>query len=182
MRPITAIVALLAVAIGGCDARNARQDFDRQIEICTAGEKNGVLDAAADACGKALTIATENDYAPEEVSALSLRLGRIERQRGRFDAAEVLVRASLDLAAQSGESQGVALRLVELSLSLAGQDRWSEGVTLLERAEPWVRGFAAEDRRAAANVFAGYSRQLGLTGDADTAARFADLASELREP
>lgn len=179
IKPITAIAVLLAAAIGGC---NARQDFDRQIEICTAGEKNGVLDAAADACGRALTIATENDYAPEEISALSLRLGRIERQRGRFEAAEVLVRASLELAAQSGESQGVALRLVELSLSLAGQDRWSEGITLLERAAPWVRGFAGEDRRAAANVFAGYSRQLGLTGDADTAARFADLASELRGP
>jgi tetratricopeptide (TPR) repeat protein len=169
-------VALLAVATGGC---NARQDFDRQIEICTAGEKNGVLDAAADACGRALTIATENDYAPEEVSALSLRLGRIERQRGRFDAAEVLVRASLDLTAQSGESKEVALHLVELSLSLAGQDRWSEGVTLLDRAEPLVRGLTGRDRGDAANVYAGYARQLRKAGDTQKAAEFEGIGSEL---
>ena len=179
---ISAIVALTAIVFVGCDARNARQDFDRQIEVCTAGERNGVLDAAADACGAALSIATENDYAPKEISALSLRLGRIERQRGRFRAAEVLVRASLDYEAESGESEDVALCLIELSLSLAGQNRWSEGVAMLERAAPQVSGLTGEDRQAAANVFAGYSSQLHKAGQAASAAKFADLASELREP
>jgi tetratricopeptide (TPR) repeat protein len=182
IKPITTILASLAIAVAGCHARDARQASERQIEICTAGERNGVLDAAADACGAALAIATEKDYPPDEISDLSFRLAKIERQRGQFQAAEVLVRSSLDQEELSGESDDVASRLIELSLCLAGQDRWSEGLTVLERAEPLVRELAGDERRAAANVFRGYGLQLQRTGDTDQGAKYLDLASELQSP
>lgn len=175
------LVALLAVAlIGGCD--QARNEYEQQLEVCTAGENNGVLSAAAEGCSNALEIARQNDFPPAEVSGLSYRLGRIERQQGRFEEAEVLLRASLDYESQVRNSAGIASRLVELAISLAGQNRWEEGAALLDRAEPHVRSLAGDERDAAMNAIRGYAAQVRKLGDTDRATRYAALALELDTP
>ena len=93
------LVALVSVTlIGGCG--KARQEFERQLEICSSGENNGVLTAAAEGCGNALDIARRHDFPPDEISDLSYRLGQIERKQGRFEEAEVLLQASLDYESQ----------------------------------------------------------------------------------
>ena len=173
---------LLATAVTGCTDGKARADYERQLQICSAGERQGVLDTAADACGAALNIARDRGYPSAGISDLSFRLGRIERKRGRFDDAEPLVRASLEFETGAGDSVVVATRLIELSFILAGQDRWDEGVTLLEGAEPWVQDLEDHERKNAANAFRGYSAQLRKTGDATIASRFEALASKLGEP
>ena len=104
------IVILLVLGLGGCDYLSARDEFDRQIEVCTLGERNGLLDAAVEACGAALAIAEEHAYPPDLMSGLLYRLGRLERQRGAFDEAEALVKRSLALEQQSGEPAAVAAR------------------------------------------------------------------------
>ena len=166
--------------IAGCG--KVQKEFELQLEICTAGENNGVLTAAAEGCGNALDIARQNDFPPDDISDLEYRLGQIERKRGRFDEAEALVRASLEFESQIPDPAGVATRLVELSFSLAGQNRWEEGAALLNRAEPDVRSLEGADREAAFNAFRGYAAQLGKLGDGETAARFKALADELRSP
>ena len=178
----TLAAVLLVLLIGGCSGSKADKEFERQLEICSAGEKNGVLETAADACGRALAIAKEREYSPDEISDLSYRLGKIERNRGRFAEAEVLLQASLEFEAQATDPAEMASRLVELSFSLAGQDRWEEGAALLNRAEPHVRGLEGGDRKAAFNAFRGYAAQLGKLGDGETAARFKALADELAAP
>lgn len=168
--------------IGGCSSGKAEKEFERQLQICSAGENNGVLAAAADGCGAALTIARKNGYPPGDISDLSYRLGQIERKRGRFAEAETLLRASLEFESQTSDSAGVASRLVALSLSLAGQDRWEEGARLLERAEPFMRSLEGSERKAAVNALRGYAAQLRKQGDREFAVRFTDLALELASP
>ncbi|MDH3621732.1 MAG: hypothetical protein OER91_12625 [Gammaproteobacteria bacterium] len=181
MLRMAAVAALVSVALlSGCG--KTRKEFERQLDICAVGENNGVLTAAADACGNALDIARQNDFPPDDISDLEYRLGQIARKQGRFEHAEALVRASLDFESQMSDPAGVASRLVELSLSLAGQDRWEKGAELLDRAEPHVRELDGDERSAAANALRGYAAQFGKQGDADAAARFRVLAQELDLP
>ncbi|RZV38698.1 MAG: tetratricopeptide repeat protein [Chromatiales bacterium] len=175
---MAAVAVLVSVAlIGGCG--KTRKEFERQLEICTVGENNGVLAAAAEACGNALDIAQQHEFPPEEVSDLSYRLGLIERQQGNFKEAEVLVRASLDFEVQIADSAGIASRLVELAVSLAGQNRWDEGAELLTRAEAHVQSLAGSERKDAMNALRGYAAQARKQGDSETAERFTSLALEL---
>lgn len=180
LRSFTLATLLAVTLIAGCG--KVQKEFERQLEICAAGEDNGVLSAAAEGCGNALDIARQNDFPPDEISDLSYRLGQIERKRGRFENAEALLRASLDFESQSADSARVASRLVELSFSLAGQDRWEEGAELLDRAEPHVHNLDGDERKGAANALSGYAAQLGKLGDATAAARFKALAHELVSP
>lgn len=180
LRSFTLATLLAVTLIAGCG--KVQKEYERQLEICTAGENNGVLTAAAEGCGNALDIARRNDFPPDEISDLEYRLGQIERKRGRFENAEALLQASLDFESQMSNPVGVASRLVELSISLAGQDRWEEGAALLNRAEPHVRGLEGGERKAAVNTLRGYAAQLGKLGDSETAARFTALAEELDLP
>lgn len=173
------ILLLLVFGLGGCDFGSARNEFNRQIEVCSAGERNGVLNAAVQSCGAALAIAEEHGYAPELISGLLFRLGRLERQRGRFQEAEVLVSRSLALEDQAGKTEMVASRLVELALSMAGQRRWGDGAELLERASPSVGNLSRRDREAAANAFKVFSRRLSAMGHTARAKQFEAKAKEL---
>ena len=165
--------------LGSCDHSSPRGDFDRQLEACSLAERNGLLASAVQTCEAALAIAEEQAYPPHLVSPLLYRLGRLERQRGRFQEAETLTKRSLALEEQSGEQAAVASRLVELSLSAAGQGRWLDGAQLLERALPLVGDFTGQDRKAAANAFRVFSLRLGRSGHAVQAERFKAKAQEL---
>lgn len=175
---LTSLVSVSLIA--GCG--KVQKEFDRQLEICSAGENNGVLTAASEGCGGALDIARQHNFPPEEISDLTYRLGQIERKRGHFEEAERLLRASLEFESQASDRVVVAGRLVELSFALAGQDRWEEGTTLLERAAPSIRSLDGEERKAASNALRGYAMQLGKQGDPETAARFTALALVLDSP
>jgi hypothetical protein len=72
IKPRTLFVFLLVsiIGLGGCDSRSARHEFDRQIEVCSLAERNGLLGAAVEACGQALAIAEEQAYAREQLSGL----------------------------------------------------------------------------------------------------------------
>jgi len=175
-----ALIALLPMlGAGGCESRNARIEFDRHIQVCALAEDNGVLDAAVDACGAALTIAEQYEYPPQRISDLLFRLGRLERQRGNFLDAEALVRRSLALEEGPGESAATAARLVELALNLAGQSRWLDGAQALERASPLAGQLAGRDRTAAANAFRAYGRRLREMGHTSLADQFNAAAEKL---
>lgn len=175
---MAAVAVLVSVAlISSCG--KTRKEFERQLDICTVGENNGVLTAAAEACGNALDIAQQHEFPPGEISDLSYRLGLIERQQGNFEEAEVLVRASLDFEVQIADSAGIASRLVELAVSLAGQNRWDEGAELLTRAEAHVQSLAGSERKGAMNALRGYAAQARKQGDSETAERLTSLALEL---
>lgn len=168
---------IVILALGGC----ARKEFDRQIEICSVAEDNGLLEPAVEACGAALAIAEEHGYAPDLISGLVYRLGSLQRQRGKFKEAETLVRRSLALEEQAGEQGSVATRLFELSHSVAGQGRWLEGAELLERAAPLAVDLTGDERKAAANAFRGFSVWLARMGHTEQAERFKAMAQELAE-
>jgi tetratricopeptide (TPR) repeat protein len=174
----TSALLALVLAAAGCGQGGASHEYDRQVEVCSVAEANGLLEPAARACGAALAIAERQDYPPDVVSGLLYRLARLERQRERFEEAETLIRRSLQLEEQRGGEGAVAARLIELSLTLAGQDRWREAVSVLERAAPLVRDLTGDDRRAAANAYRGFSvrlRRLGLVEEAER------LLAEARE-
>ena len=176
LKSSTLAIVLSVALIGGCGLGENRKEYEHQLQVCSAGVENGVLSAAAEGCGTALTIARENSYPPEEINDLAFRLGQIERMRGRFVEAEELVWPTLKYATSVSDSAGVASRLVELALSMAGQDRWEEGVRLLRRAEPYLGNLEGEERKTAVNTLRGYAAQLE---DNETATQFAALAVEL---
>jgi tetratricopeptide (TPR) repeat protein len=181
MKTNTLLALLLVLELGGCDYRSARDEIDRQIEVCSVAESHGLLDAAVQACTVALAIAEEQTYAPDLLSGLLYRLGRLERQRGKFTEAEALTKRSLVLEEKSGDQDAVASRLVELSLSAAGQGRWPDGVQLLERALPLVDDLTGQDRKAAANIFRVFSMRLGGMGQTAQAKQFKTKAEQLTE-
>jgi hypothetical protein len=179
MKTSLLVVFLLGSGLPACDYHSARDNFDRQLEVCSAGERNGLLDAAARACGAALAIAEKENHAPEQISDLQYRLGRLERQRGRFREAEVLTRRSLALEEQSGETGAVASRLVELSLCLAGQGRWTDGAQLLASNALLQSDLSSQDREAAANAYRAFGIRLGKMGHVVQAEQFKKRAQEL---
>jgi tetratricopeptide (TPR) repeat protein len=175
-----ALVAfLLILGLGGCDQDSAGNSLDRHVRACSVAERNGLLESAVQACGTALAIAEERGYAPARISRLLYRIARLERQRGRFRQAEKLVRRSLVLITDSGDSEAVANRLIELSLSLAGQGDWSHGAQLLERASPMLGRSKGPDRKLAANAFRAFGVRLDRMGHAEQAERFKAQAEEL---
>ncbi|HEY5774731.1 MAG TPA: tetratricopeptide repeat protein [Xanthomonadales bacterium] len=178
MARLLAALALLLV-LGACNGSNAATEYERQLKACSVAEGNGMLDSAVLACTMALTIAEEQAYAPDQLSALLFRLGQLERQRGNFQEAESLLQRSLAIEDTLGVSAATTTRLIELALILAGQDRWLEGAELLEQATPLLPGLAGEDRRAAANAFRGYSARLEMLGHAEQAERFSEVFRQL---
>jgi tetratricopeptide (TPR) repeat protein len=173
------LLCLLVLGLTSCDYHSARDEYDRQIDICTLAEKSGLLAPAVDACGAALAIAEEKEYEQDLISGLLYRLGRLERQRGNFQEAQRLVERSLALEEQKGDQVAVAVRLVELSLSLAGQGRWTDGAQLLERAAPLTGDLTGDERQAAANIFRSFSRRLARQGQTAQAEQFKAKADEL---
>jgi len=181
MKTHTLLVCLLVLALGACDYHSTRDEFDRQIEVCSLAENNGLLAPAVEACGAALAIAEEEEYEQDLISALLYRLGRLERQRGKFQEAQALVGRSLAIEEQGGNQGAVASRLVELSFSAAGQGRWPDGAQLLERALPLVEDLTGQERKAAANAFRMFSMRLGMLGHTEQAEHFKVKAQELAE-
>lgn len=174
------LVALLVVLVlGACDGNENGDQFDRHLETCTVARNNGLLDAAVEACGAALSIADDQAYGSDQVSRLLLQLGRLERQRGNFEQAEPLLSRSLAIEEASGNPGAVAARLLELALVLAGENRWLEGTQLLERAAPLLNGLPDEDLEAAANVYRGFSRRLQMLGHTEQAIRLLEISDEI---
>jgi len=172
---------LATLSLIGCDGGWGRADYDRQIEICSLAERNGLPDQAAEACGAALRISQDKSFPAEEVALLQYRLGRLERQRGNFTAAEILARAALLQAEAAGDSASVARCSVELALSLAGQDRWLEGFAALERGAPTFNVLAGDDRRSAWSAARLFAVRLDLLGRFEEAARCQRLAQALAD-
>jgi len=170
---------VLALLLGACNDSSTAAEYERQLKACSVAEGNGLLDSAVLACTVALTIAEEQAYAPDQLSGLLLRLGQLERQRGNFQEAESLLQRSLAIEETSGVSATTTTRLIELALILAGQDRWLEGSELLEQATPLLAGLSAQDRKAAADAFKGFSVRLDMLGYTVPAARFRAVAREL---
>ena len=170
---------ILVLALAACDAREARSQYNRQLEICNVAEGNGLLDAAVQACGEAMRIAEEQNYPPAELSGLLFRLGRLERQQGSWTQAESRLRRSLAIEETSGDTRAVVTRLVELSLVLAGQDHWLEGAELLERSTPFLTDLKGKDCETAANALRGFGFRLKLLGAIEQAARLADTGRSL---
>jgi len=173
---------LATLPLIGCDVGWGRADYDRQIEVCSLAERNGLPDQAAEACGTALSIALDKGFPAEEVALLQFRLGRLERQRGEFTAAEILAHAALLQAEAAGDPASVARRSVELALSLAGQDRWLEGFAALERAAPVLGTLTGEDLPSARSAARLFAVRLDLLGHSGEAARCRRLAEALVEP
>lgn len=183
-RACTGLLATLVLAtlLGACKDGTAAAEYERQLKACSVAEGNGLLDSAVLACNMALTIAADENYAPDQLSGLLFRLGQLERQRGNFQEAESLLQRSLAIEEIRVVSTTKTTRLIELALILAGQDRWLEGAELMEQATPSLAGLTGRDRKAAADAFKGYSVRLEMLGYAEPAARFSAVAQELGRP
>jgi tetratricopeptide (TPR) repeat protein len=173
---------MLSLVLGACKDGTSAAEYERQLKACAVAEGNGLLDSAVLACNMALTIAVDELYAPDQLSGLLFRLGKLERQRGNFQEAESLLQRSLAIEVTSDVSTATTIRLVELALILAGQDRWLEGAELMEQTTPSLAGLVGRDRKAAADAFKGYSMRLEMLGYAEPAARFSAVAQELGRP
>jgi tetratricopeptide (TPR) repeat protein len=178
MARLLAVLAL-SLVLGSCNGGNAAAEYERQLKACSLAEGNGLLDSAVLACTMAFTIAEEQAYAPDQLSALLFRLAQLERQRGNFQEAQSLLQRSLAIEDVLGVSAATATRLIELALILAGLDRWLEGAELLEQATPLLSGLTGEERKAAANAFRGYSVRLEMLGYPEPAERFSAVARQL---
>ena len=174
-------LSLLALGLGSCDLGGAKGEFTRQLEICAVAERNGLLEAAVEACGAALAIAEEQAYGPEQISRLLYRLAQFERQRGEFARAQALAERSLTLEEQRGERGELASRLIELALTAAGQNRWTDGAELLERAAPVAGELSGEERMTAANTFRAFGARMDALGQTALAERFRAMAQALAE-
>ncbi len=173
------LCALLSQGTAGCSSGSAQAEFDRQMQVCERAEDGGLLAAAAKACGAALAIVEKQAGAADQISELSYRVGRLERQQRNFVQAETLVRRSLALEEAAGAPGPIAARLVELSFSLAGQSRWAEGTQVLERASAATDLLVGEERRAAANAFRAFALRLTTMGETARAERFIREAERL---
>ena len=177
--PFGILFALLLAALSGCGGDDARGAYEQQLQVCSVAEGNGLLDDAVRACGAALAIADGNGYDADVVASLLYRVGRLERQRGNFVTAESHLRRAQAMAEAAGDTRAVTVRMVELAQILAGQDLWLDGFQLLDRAAPLLHALDAEERRAARNVFRGFSIRLGMLGHSAEAERCEAVAAEL---
>ncbi len=172
---------LLLLGVVGCEADNPRDELARQLRLCDLAEDSGIIDSAVNACGAALGIVEEGGFPAKQVSELSYRLGRLERQRRNFVTAEELVLRSMAFAEETGDRSVMAARLVELSFSLAGQGRWPDGAEVLERALPLTDTLDEEQRRTAANAFRAFGLRLARMGRDRQAEQFLAQAEKLEE-
>jgi len=179
MKTHVPVMLVVAAVLFSCDFRDARDEFDQQLEYCTVAENNGLLESALEGCRTALAIAEQHGYAPEVISGLLYRLGRMERQRGRFTEAKGLMERSLAIEELSGESTAVILRMLELSLCNAGEGRWVKGAELLERASSRFDELEGSDRKAAAGALRLFSVRLRGVGQTATADRFQSRLESL---
>ena len=113
---------LVVLGAGGCELPNPRGELARQLELCNLAERAGILDAI-DACGAALGIVEGGGHPPKQVSQLIYRLGRLERRRRNFAAAEEFVLRSIAIEEETRDRAGLGARMVEWSINLAGQFR-----------------------------------------------------------
>lgn len=180
VKPETPLVALLLFVMVAC---SDQPGFDKEIEVCTAAERVGLLESAVEACGRALDVAEVRRLPPTAVSLALYRLGRLKRQQGNFAEAEALLRRSLAIEEQQNNSgpREIGSRLFELSLSLAGQKHWAEGAQILERLIPLAPQLPKQERTHTATILRQYSRQLNRTGQTELAESLATSAAVLQQ-
>ena len=175
---MVSLLVLLACACG--DGRRAT--FDKELETCEAALRQGLLDSAEQACGRALAVTDSPDFDPALRSGALYRLGHIKRQQAKFVEAEELQRQSLLIAQQQDnpDAMEIGRRLVEIALNLAGQGRWSDGARVLERLVPMADTFTGTLRKDASNVLRQYSFRLAGSGQAGLAEQFKSKAATLK--
>jgi len=178
----TLLGSLLIGSSSGCDYLTSRDQINRAREVCSASQRNGLLDSAVDSCTRALEIARRYDYPEALLSDLTYELAGLERARGNFQRAESLIRESLTLQQASGSPEGMTQRLVELALDLACQDRWEEGLAVLDQAASTVDGLAGGERDKAANAFRGYRLRLGPSLSSERLEQIRKIEEALARP
>jgi hypothetical protein len=178
MRYLTIVLVLI---ITGCANPINRVTSDNYTEECARAEARGNLEAAEEACYRALANVDWGNLGEELKSERLYNLARIKRGLAKFDEAEQLLIQSLKIEEKlSGPSSiKIGRRLAELSVNLAAQDRWLEGVPYVERLMGVTDEFSGYARNFTKEILQKYSEYLTETGSNEKAALFAAKAGEL---
>lgn len=182
MKPSILFGFLVTVSLGVCANPLNQATSDSYAEACSVAESNGRLEAAEQACYRALVNVDWGNLGSELKSQRLYNLGRIKRQLAEFSEAEQLFRESLSIEESLSGPSGIQVgrRLVELSVSLAAQNKWTEGAQLLDRLLPFADEFSGKERNFAVVVLTQYSKHLRKADEAAQAERFEAKALSLR--
>ena len=177
------LIALgFVVAIAGCANPVNQVTADNYQETCFVAERNGNLEVAEEACGRALANVKWGNLGALEESQKRYHLSKIKRALGKFAEAEVLLKQSLAL--EEGLDPKSELRIgrrsVELAVALAGQGKWAEGVEHLTRAYGARNEYSASEKSYTALVLRKYAEELRKSNE-QRATEFSAMAAQLSE-
>ena len=175
------LLLLIAGLLSACEQQRARTTFKEQLEICDRAEASGVPTVAVTACGAALDAAVEFRLADADITTLTLRIGRIERQLGNFVESEAMLQRSMSMVEQAGDKNAVACRQVQLAVTVAGQKRWTDAAVRLLLAGPSMESFSAADRDQALRALHVTAQRLEREGDSLRSEALRATARTLRE-
>ncbi len=155
---------------------------NRYGDSCAEAERSGQLEAAEQACYRALVNVDWGNLGQEQKSQRLYNLARIKRQLSKFSEAEDLLKQSLAIEEKLTPPSEIRIgrRLVELSVNYAAQNRWNEGVQPLDRVLPMAKQFSGQDRAFLSLVFSEYAKALKKDNQVGLAERYETAAVGLK--
>lgn len=175
------LLGLIGISISAC--ANPLNDITREryAETCLELQSRGQLDAAEEACGRALINVRIGHLGPELESQELYNLARVKYQIGKVGEAESLFIESLKIQDELPKPDAVKIgrRLTQISMAMGDQKKLQEALPYVDRLTSVADQFSGRERALIKQVISEYAKQCAKVGLDAEASKLKSSADSL---
>lgn len=155
-------ILCLALLIMGCANPLNQATSNRYGDACSEAERNNRLDAAEQACYRALVNVDWGHLGDFQRSQRMYNLARIKRKLQKFDEAEKLYKESLAIEEKlpTQSSENIGRRFAELAILYEQCGQIQQGFPYVQRLYPLADIYEGSEKKTVAAIFYVYSLEL----------------------
>jgi len=175
------LIILFPLLIIGCANPLNRVTSDNYAESCEVFERQGDIQAAEQACYRALVNVDMGNLGAQLKSERLYNLARIKRKVAKFNEAEDLLIESIKIEKELTGPTSIksGRRLAELSTNLAAQNKWEAGIPAVKQLSSIANKFTGNERNFVKVILIKYGEHTKQSGDISTSEMFTEIANEL---
>ena len=174
-------IGFAGALIGGCANPLNQATSNRYGDACAEAERNNRLDAAEQACYRALVNVDWGHLGDFQRSQRMYNLARVKRKLYKFDEAERLYQDSLAIEEKLPErsNANIGRRFAELAILYEQRGQIRNGVPYVQKLYPLADIYEGSEKKTVAAIFYVYSLELEKQKATDEAQKLANKSSAM---
>ena len=175
------LVSILSLSLFGCANVLNQATSDRYSKECGQAERSGNLNAAEQACYRALVNVDWGNLGDEQKSEKMYNLALIKRKLRKLDEAEKLYNESIIIEEnQPNPSQEkLGRRFAELAILYGQKNEIEKGIPYVEKLYSQSDIYSGQERYTISGIFYIYSVKLNEMGKENIAKKFSTKALDM---